>query len=803
MAAGAAPTPCPGLNHVRFLDNKTGFVVGDGTDQFPTGVFITADSGRTWKPVPGPRCPGWLAADFPGRPDRRPGRRLEPAGDAAPGRARARPTWTRSAAGACAACKSVGKHGRGRRPGRPGADQRRHRRRTAGATPTLQLPTDVRAGLGFPCRPLPSASISGSSAGPARPCCTAPTRAELGGAARPASRLPLNGVFFIDERHGWAVGEFGSILATTDGGKTWKVQHRGGQRAAVLFVHARSAGLPLDTVALLGGAGRLPGGRACVVNAPDPDVGRARTAPARHALRGRRPPAGGAAGEMLWQFPVAQHLARAGSATCVKAWDRLHADRAAEELLRQLVLALRIWRPDVVITDHPDAKVTGSPAEALVAEAVREAFARAADPKAFPEQIQNWAWSLEGRQAVRPLGHRARPRSSLDLNEPSARLERRSRDSPPRPPACWPTRRWSCRPSAIYRLLDSRLEGAANHRDLMQGITLAPRRRRPPRHGSRSTSRTPKYLKAHPARAATCRPLAETGAERASPIPASCWPRSGPPCRTLPDDQGAAAAFALANQYARLGQWTLAREVFLLMVDRYPAHPLTADAYRWLIRYNSSSEARRRQELGQFLLLTQTGFATLPRSRTPLTRVPADSQPKISVRGKVQEVQRAATGASEQPGARPGSGTRAAWTSATAWPLRAAVRHRPVDPVLPAGGPAQPGRFRGGPAVVHPASRRARRRPLARRGRRRAVARPTAAARRPSRSLCAGRSPPGRSSTAIRRRLLAGPQADRAAATPSARRPRSIRPKPGWPTTRNSCTWRCAAATPPGATCRR
>src|SRR5947209_18960956 len=27
----------PGLNRVRFLDNQRGFLVGDGTDQFPTG----------------------------------------------------------------------------------------------------------------------------------------------------------------------------------------------------------------------------------------------------------------------------------------------------------------------------------------------------------------------------------------------------------------------------------------------------------------------------------------------------------------------------------------------------------------------------------------------------------------------------------------------------------------------------------------------------------------------------------------------------------------------------------------------
>src|SRR5262249_49441380 len=54
----------PGLNCVRFVDGKTGFAVGDGTDQFPTGIFRTVDGGRTWQPMPGPRSAAWLTADF-------------------------------------------------------------------------------------------------------------------------------------------------------------------------------------------------------------------------------------------------------------------------------------------------------------------------------------------------------------------------------------------------------------------------------------------------------------------------------------------------------------------------------------------------------------------------------------------------------------------------------------------------------------------------------------------------------------------------------------------------------------------
>ena len=34
----------------------------------------------------------------------------------------------------------------------------------------------------------------------------------------------LNAVFFLDSQHGWAVGHDAAIIATEDGGKTWKLQ---------------------------------------------------------------------------------------------------------------------------------------------------------------------------------------------------------------------------------------------------------------------------------------------------------------------------------------------------------------------------------------------------------------------------------------------------------------------------------------------------------------------------------------------------------------------------------------------------
>jgi hypothetical protein len=73
----------------------------------------------------------------------------------------------------------------------------------------------------------------------------------------------------------------------------------------------------------------------------------------------------------------------------------------------------------------------------------------------------------------------------------------------------------------------------------------------------------------------------------------------------LPEEHAAPAAFAIASQFARAGQWYLAQEVYLYLVDRYPYHPLSAQAYRWLIRLNSSGEARRRNDLKQFAIAEQ------------------------------------------------------------------------------------------------------------------------------------------------------------------------------------------------------
>jgi hypothetical protein len=82
----------------------------------------------------------------------------------------------------------------------------------------------------------------------------------------------------------------------------------------------------------------------------------------------------------------------------------------------------------------------------------------------------------------------------------------------------------------------------------------------------------------------------------------------GPMLSQMPEDQAPSAALAIAGSYARMGQWNMAREIYRLVITRFPNYPGAIDAYRWLVRYESSSETRRLRELTQRIILAKSEF---------------------------------------------------------------------------------------------------------------------------------------------------------------------------------------------------
>jgi photosystem II stability/assembly factor-like uncharacterized protein len=589
------PGALPGLNQVRFVDANTGFVLGDGCEQFPTGLFRTKDAGRTWEPVSGPRTASWLAGDF----------QDDKTGVLAG-------AWSRLASykqeqlhSAADIRTLAGRHVHAlqvlpRRLLAAAEGGLMLTSASAGASwgfAELKLPTDVLACLDFHAMHAVGERVWAVG----RPGSVVLHSADAGQSwtlLKTGQPLSLHGVFFFDDKRGWAAGDAGLILATLDGGKTWQVQRQGGRRAAALVVQAQARDLPADTLSVLGASeGYLT--TAVRALAPDPaaaDAGAA-SEPQRYAAAVRS--AGGMTGEALWPFPLPQYLEQAERPQVLAYWDKLHAGRAERELVRQLVLALRIWRPSVVLGDHPDAKAAGP--VSLVAEALQEAVRLAADPQAFPEQLEQLG--LESWQVDMTYGLWPRSDAPIvqDNHEPLVRLAGSAAEQ-----SAWallllcgdinraPDQR-------CYRLIQTRFGATGKtteQRHWMLGVRIDEgdaRRKRPEEEPADvkamfKASRERRNLVALAAQA-------EDGGralDRLAPLLRQSEDE------TLADRLGT-TAFAIGSQYARRGQWLLARQAYQLLLERYPAHPLSAEACRWLIRHDASAEARHRQRLKQFI----------------------------------------------------------------------------------------------------------------------------------------------------------------------------------------------------------
>jgi photosystem II stability/assembly factor-like uncharacterized protein len=604
-----------GLNVVKFFGERHGVVAGDGSESFPSGVFATIDGGRTWKPMPGTRAPSWLAGDFS---DPETGvlagawNRIAPIRDGIMGMADVDSLAGRNV-------KSLRLNGeRAVAVGQGGLVM--VSQNTAGVKwgfADLKLPKEVRANIDFH-----AVSAQGSHVwAVGRPGSMVFHSADYGAGwevFKTGQPLPLNAIHFIDDKRGWAAGEMGTILGTVDGGKTWTVQRQGGMRSAILFVHAHAKDIPLDVVAALGGEeGYLAVGVG--VTCPDPatlakryDSDAERIAAAMKAADPLRATdnerlgaamrmSGGAAGEVLWQFPIAGFQEGTDIQALLDSWEKRHGEKAAIALLRQMVLALRIWRPEAIVTDAASDETAKT-----IHLVLRKAFEIAADPEAFPEQIkelglQPWA----GRKLLVTLDKSDPTAVKADVNNPLPGLGDTAKSF-----AASAFRLWGEeRDVPGYRLVATRLEDAAGQTRFFDGILLAPGGAA--RRDARLITEKEEALRAELQKAHEKKrnvQIVIDGQATGIANPDQALAQIGDAVKDLLPMDAGKALYTAANSYVRAGQWGMARETYMLLLNKYPGHPLALEAGRWLVRFQASSEARRRFELGQFASLTSVEF---------------------------------------------------------------------------------------------------------------------------------------------------------------------------------------------------
>jgi photosystem II stability/assembly factor-like uncharacterized protein len=569
----------PSVRRIGFFNPRQGWAVACRSTMYPSGLFATDDGGRSWQPLPGAGG-DWTAADLlnpryglvAGRNGTLAilrGHDLQsPAADSVELR-----SYTRAKLISPSQGWLVGEGGLVQHVG-------------LSSNPPQPSPNLPKAARHFDFAALavrgPHCWIAGA---PGTRVFHTPDGGRTWEVADTGVALPLHAIAFADDQHGWAAGELGTILATSDGGRTWQVQRAGGSRAALLAMVAEPEDAPIELLARVSAAeGCLSAvellGRRDVEVPPRDDV------PLPERLHEAVVRVGGCAAAQAWRFPLRQAGLRLDSRQILDAWDRINDGRGLDALREHIVRQVRLWRPEAVLVDDA-RREEDDPLVSLVHKAAMQAIAQAAEPATFPEQISEAGlkpWQVKQVLAVLPPG--AHGAGDLVTNQYMPELGRSLAEFVAEPRGLLRDH-FTLSPTGLaFRVLSS---SAGGSRDLLAGFGLPPggeARRQTSRPSverielMQRIARKRRHVLAILDQSARGQGSAEQLLAQIDQL-----------TRDLDADAAGQVLYRLGDQYYRSGRWPAAAEVFQLLVDRCPQHPLVPAAQQWLVHYFASAEA--------------------------------------------------------------------------------------------------------------------------------------------------------------------------------------------------------------------
>jgi len=593
----------PALARVRFFDDRRGWAIGCSSAMFPSGVFTTEDGGRSWSPVPGHKAVGWVTGDLLGPVHgiladrtgmaatiRRGG--IEPA---------ATPRFGLRGIGRMLLVRGVEPQLFGWIVGQGGLVMATGDLGKTWQSPPGQLPDGAATEFDFAALAVlgPNVWVAGS---PGTRVLHSPDAGHTWSAFSTGQSLPIRSLAFADPQHGWAVGELGTILATDDGGRSWRRQRSGGTRAALLGLFAEPSDVPLELFARLSGDEGYLGavetlGRRDLEVAPTDEV-----LPV-HRLHEALVAVGGSSARQGWRFPLRQAGLRPDSDQIVEGWNRANDGRALRELEAYVVRQVRTWRPEVVVTHDTDPKGDDPLAE-LIHRVVLDGVRRAGDPTSYPGQITQAGlepWQVKKVYGSLPPGvHGAVNLSTAELAE---RLGRSLAEIASEPRGLLDDD-LAFAPSTLgFRLLVDNLPRPVDRPDFFSGIVL---------HAGGEARR--RLLELPPGALDALRRAAEKRRNMQAVLARThrdpqggtqLLAQVGEMTRGLEPGSSAQLLYDLGRRYYGAGQWPLAARVFALLVERHPEHALARAAQVWLVQYYASGEAAWRVEGTQRVAVQQ------------------------------------------------------------------------------------------------------------------------------------------------------------------------------------------------------
>ncbi|ADB15614.1 Uncharacterized photosystem II stability/assembly factor-like protein [Pirellula staleyi DSM 6068] len=578
----------PRLSGLRMTSTQEGLAFGESSSLFPSGVFRTSDGGKSWHPVSKNVMPGWVAGDM----------RSDGSGVLVDHHGTVKLLAAQEIRDSRS--PSIGKRslhqlklmedGKGWLVGSAGLALTTTDGGISWTLPSRSLPEIAASDFDLHCVATyqnhvwiagnPGTSIFYSHDG--------------GGSwqtFRTSSHVPIQSLFFLDQQRGWAAGAMGTILATRDGGRTWRVQNSGGKEAAMLAIFSEPSRVPWEVIArdsygdgylahveILGRRETASGAQA------DPSIA-FRTHEAALAV-------GGCGATTAWQFPLRSEGLSETAESIFAYWNRSLDGRAKEKIEQHLVRQIRTWRPSVILTD--DVSPLGTdPLAHLTNQLVLTAVEKAADATAYPDQLASGGLEVWQARKVLAVQHHGR-QGSLNVvpAQWAPRLGGAVSDIASRAKALLEHEVTSSPTNIPLAILIDHLPQGTGRRDVFSGLALTPggsaRRMLHEAPAGDLASLSKAAQKRHNVQQLLAR------IDKNNPTGAGWMGQIDDLTRDLPARNGGEILFQLATRYQQSGQSEQAAEVMQQLVDRYPQHPLADSAAIWLLKYLASGEESHR-----------------------------------------------------------------------------------------------------------------------------------------------------------------------------------------------------------------
>ena len=569
-------TLLPSLRAVKFVTPIQGWAVGASSALYPGGILWTEDGGQSWSAVPSPVLGSWCGGDWID------GRRGIAVGQMLGAASVDRRGW-RATAGCVDPATNVAPSLRAARLLPSGEAW------LVGDGGQLLVSRDGGRSCQQACEQFgdtlrhvdfAAVAVHGShvwaAGAPGSFVLHSADRGQTWALHETGQSLPIASLEFSDAEHGWAVGALGTILGTSDGGRTWQALRAPGRQAAWFGVFASGADAPWEVFAQLGVAQGYRGALHTIC--------RAESATGHLPVAAERTEAvANIAGDSEEFDRLAFAAALAGTSAVRAGRCTPSNDRDFKQFADWLAVQLRTWRPQLVITYGREAR--RDPRRRWIHAAALEAVARAADPQALPHVIDQLA--LPAWDVPRVVGASAgddRAALRLASTEIPARLGRSLGDVADEARGMIGT----VEPSPeMWGISVDKPPGGELGRDLFSGLPIAPgseaRRGLPPADAQASAQLQRHGQQQRNVKAIFARALDTTRA-------VELLAQLGELTRDWSPDATARLLDRLARETAERGGWDRAAELWQLLVEQHPDHPLVGASLVALLHHDSSSE---------------------------------------------------------------------------------------------------------------------------------------------------------------------------------------------------------------------